>query len=163
MSARSDEAVPAAALRVLLVDDEPHVCDLARQILEQGGFRVQAFTDAAEAVRYLEAHRDEVELAVLDLTMPGMTGTQCLAALERIAPGLPALFISGNAPSEPARHLIGQRRCGLLPKPFRAADLLAAARHAAQLRSAHGGEESAPGPIGGVNACGAADARARRD
>jgi PAS domain S-box-containing protein len=162
-SSRSDEAVPAAALRVLLIDDEPQVCDLAQQILAHGGFRVHAFTDAAEAIGFFEAHADDVELAVLDLTMPAMTGTQCLAALQRIAPGLPALFISGDAPSELARHLIEQRRCGFLPKPFRAADLLASARRAAQLSGSRGGAETARSATSGATAPGASDAGARRE
>jgi DNA-binding NarL/FixJ family response regulator len=80
--------------RILLADDHAMVRRGLRLVLDaEPDFEVVAEAgDGAEAVR--QAVRDEVELAVLDVSMPTMTGLQAAAEISRRRPGLPMLMLS---------------------------------------------------------------------
>jgi CheY-like chemotaxis protein len=81
---------------VLLVDDEPSVRDVLRIALGQVGFRVWAAASGAMAVALFEANRAGIDVALLDVRLPGMDGPQTMAALRRLEPGLPCCFMSGS-------------------------------------------------------------------
>jgi PAS domain S-box-containing protein len=83
---------------VLLVEDEPHVLDTMRRVLEERGYRVLEATDGVEALARLERAGADVRLLLTDVVMPGMDGRELAArALER-RPDLRVLLVSGYAP-----------------------------------------------------------------
>ncbi len=86
-------ATPAAAAGVLLVEDEPEVRALMRDVLEAAGYQVRAAANGAEALRL--AALEAPALLVSDVVMPGMTGPELAAELEKTQPELPVLFVSG--------------------------------------------------------------------
>jgi DNA-binding response OmpR family regulator len=61
---------------VLVVDDDPDVCDLVRYKLEQSGFHVRRASDGDQALREVEA--EIPDLVLLDIMMPGMSGLEVL-------------------------------------------------------------------------------------
>jgi two-component system, OmpR family, phosphate regulon response regulator PhoB len=61
---------------VLVVDDDPDVCDLVRYKLEQSGFDVRRASDGDQALREVEA--EIPDLVLLDIMMPGMSGLEVL-------------------------------------------------------------------------------------
>ena len=67
------ETLPPEAA-VLFVDDEPVLRDVAREMLEQAGYRVFTAQDGLEAVACYQAHGGEIGLVILDLTMPNLDG-----------------------------------------------------------------------------------------
>ena len=110
--ARTDEASVAAARKWILVADDDHaVRRLLTKVLESAGYRVVLARDGLEAgelIRDVQPH-----LAILDLRMPRMSGSQFLEA----ARGIPVLVLSGYlgdlSPEAAARTNI----VGLLEKP----------------------------------------------
>ena len=80
---------------VLLVDDEPMLRKLGQSALTSLGFAVLLAKDGVEALDVFRQHKDEVRCVVCDVTMPRMDGWETLAALRKLAPGLPVILASG--------------------------------------------------------------------
>ncbi len=121
---------------VLLVDDEPLVLSLARNALERAGYRVLAAAGGLDAVEILEQNRDDVNLVVLDVTMPDMSGEETLGRLKRIRPDLPVVLSTGHSETETAERFAGTPLAGFLQKPYTASQM------AERIKSAMQGEWS---------------------
>ncbi|MBX9584364.1 MAG: PAS domain S-box protein, partial [Gemmataceae bacterium] len=112
---------------VLLVDDEPMIRDLGRAILERAGYRVLTAEDGLDGVEVFARERGRIGLVVLDVMMPRMSGRDAFRELVRLDPGVRVLFSTGYSAQE-LSELDGA--VGLLNKPYRPAELLAAVRDA---------------------------------
>jgi two-component system cell cycle sensor histidine kinase/response regulator CckA len=106
-----------AGQRILLVEDEATVRETARLILESFGYEVDAAADGLEGVACFRRDPARPDLALLDLTMPGLSGQAVFAALRAERPDLPVLFMSGFSESD-AGELLSAPRTGFLAKPF---------------------------------------------
>ena len=113
---------------ILLVDDEEAVRELGQRMLEKIGFRALAAADGATAVALLRAHRDEIGIVILDLTMPDMDGEAVFAALQKIKPGVPILMCSGYDEQSVTGNITGPGYAGFLQKPYQQAALRAKLR-----------------------------------
>jgi PAS domain S-box-containing protein len=120
-----DPADPARRT-VLVVDDEEMILEIARAVLEPAGFAVLTAADGAEAVEVFE-RTGGVDLVVLDVTMPRLSGRDAYRRLVEIDPAARVLFSTGYSADEIA-ELNGA--LGLLGKPYRPHELLAAVRDA---------------------------------
>jgi signal transduction histidine kinase len=89
-----------ASLRILLVDDEAGVREAMSQLLAVVGHRVQQAKDGAGALAYLDKAAAEVDVVVMDITMPGMDGVEVTRHIRARWPQLPVVLCSGYA--EPA-------------------------------------------------------------
>lgn len=114
---------------ILLVEDEPKVLEVTRDMLEALGFRVLATTSPAEALRLYETHRPEIALVLSDTVMPGMSGPELLAALRARDPDVRCVLMSGY-PLGDARGLGARVDVPWIQKPFRRDDLAQAIRQA---------------------------------
>lgn len=130
-----DEATPAPARRggdetVLVVEDDPALRGLVREVLESAGYRVLEAADGEAAIAAAARFRDPIHLAITDLVMPRMGGTELAARLSRARPDLRLLYTSGYA--ERAAVHAGSVREGAhyLAKPFTPALLLERVREA---------------------------------
>ncbi len=81
--------------RILLVEDETEILKIVKQFLERNGFDVIAASTGRKAVDIV-ASGEKVDLAVLDVKMPGMNGLDCMKAIRKIKPSLPAFFLTGS-------------------------------------------------------------------
>jgi len=83
--------------RVLVVDDDPNLRELVSIRLQKAGHKVVVADSAAEALAVVH-QRGAPDVAVLDVTMPGMTGLELLPAMRAIdgCSELPAIFLSGR-------------------------------------------------------------------
>jgi CheY-like chemotaxis protein len=81
--------------RILLVDDEPQIVDMERQILERLGYRVTARSGSIEALETFTRQPDQFDLVVTDMTMPQMTGDRLARRLWDIRPELPVILCTG--------------------------------------------------------------------
>jgi CheY-like chemotaxis protein len=118
--------------RVLVVDDDPNMRDLVSFRLRKAGHRVLTAESGAAALAIVEA-QGTPDVAVLDVTMPGMTGLQLLPAMREAAGSetLPAVFLSGRvheADVEAGRAL----DAAYLTKPFSGIALLNAVARACE-------------------------------
>ena len=118
---------------VLVVEDEDNLRVVIRRLLEGEGYGVLEAGNGASALEVLETPNHNVGLVLTDLRMPVMDGRQLAAALARLHPTLPIVFMSGFTAQLMDMRLV----CPHLPflaKPFRDDDLVAAVK--GQLRGA---------------------------
>lgn len=123
----AEEAEPRPAVErrgtVLLIEDERMVREIARAMLEKLGFMVLEAVDGAEAMQIFQQHRDIIELVLSDLTMPGMSGWEVLAAVRRQAPDLPVILASGYDQAQILADAHLEHPQAFLNKPYRLAEL----------------------------------------
>jgi CheY-like chemotaxis protein len=79
----------------LVVDDEIYVREVTASTLEELGYKTLLAADGHSALELFRLRPNEVQLAVIDVMMPGMTGDQLLEELRVLAPNLPAILTSG--------------------------------------------------------------------
>jgi two-component system, cell cycle sensor histidine kinase and response regulator CckA len=112
---------------VLLVEDEDLVRAGIRRLLEREGYNVVEAQNGAQALQLLDTTADQVALVLTDLRMPVMDGRQLAAALARLRPSLPIVFMSGFTAQLMDLRLVSPH-LAFLAKPFRDTDLLATVR-----------------------------------
>ena len=110
---------------VLVVDDEDAVRLVAREALAALGLTVFDAADGPAAIGFLRDHRGPLDLVLLDLTMPGLTGDETLRHLRQIRPELRAIIMSGYSEGETMQRCASLGVAGYLPKPFDVAALTA--------------------------------------
>lgn len=103
---------------ILLVDDEESVRIMGKRMLKRLGFEVLTAVDGREALDIYRAQREEIELVLLDLTMPCMDGEEMLDELHRIDPEARVVMSSGYGEGEIASRFAGKRLFGFLQKPY---------------------------------------------
>jgi len=101
-----------AALRLLIVDDEPNLLDLLRRYLTRVGYEVETCGDAEEALALFQAQPGRFSMAITDLSLPTFNGEELIERMRLLRPGLPAIITSGY-PHVPSA--VGVR---FLQKPF---------------------------------------------
>jgi len=89
-------ALPADAVRVLCVDDEPHVLEGLRDSLRRS-FDVDIAASGADALALLEQGPDAYAVVISDMRMPGMSGAAFLSQARRVAPNAVRLLLTGHA------------------------------------------------------------------
>jgi CheY-like chemotaxis protein len=104
--------------RILVVDDEEIVRNFAARALRGLGYTVTTCRDGVEAVRWYEEHHGEVDLVVLDLIMPRMSGAETFHRLREIDRSAPILLASGFSRGRVASALLEEGARGFLNKPF---------------------------------------------
>jgi len=121
-----DPAALQVALRgtVLLVDDEDAVRQVTAQALSSLGLTALVAPDGHAALRIYEERAGEIDLVLLDLTMPGLTGEETLRRLRELNPAVRVVIMSGYSESETMQRCGSQAITGYLPKPFELAELL---------------------------------------
>ncbi len=101
---------------ILVVDDEPDVCELAREA-----------TDGEEALRIAEAHAEPIHLLLTDVVMPRLNGVELAGRLTRQRPDTKVLYMSGFAVVGAQHELLSgpglEPGDPILPKPFNAESL----------------------------------------
>ncbi len=93
--ARTAGPLPRGDARVLVVDDEPVVLEMIREILEELGYGVSPTNNGEEALALFRAKPQAFDLVLTDLTMPRMTGEELARQLRKIRPGIPIILITG--------------------------------------------------------------------
>lgn len=81
---------------ILLVDDEPALCTTGTAALHHLGYEVEAHTRPTEALAAVRARPTAYAVAIVDLTMPELTGLELAEQLHHVAPALPIILTSGN-------------------------------------------------------------------
>jgi CheY-like chemotaxis protein len=104
---------------ILVVEDEDLVRDLATRVLTLHGYRVLTAANGRIAVDMFKQHASDIDLVLLDLTMPGLNGAQVFAQIVALRPDTRVLVTSGYSEDE-GKELFGHAAVtGFLPKPYR--------------------------------------------
>lgn len=119
---RPKQARPEATLHgpgtVLLIDDEEAVRQIAGAMLKKSGLAVLEAENGESGANLLREHGERIDLVILDLTMPGMSGEQAFDLLRSIREDVPIVIASGYSETEAVARTAGRRFTGFLQKPF---------------------------------------------
>ena len=91
----SAEPVPTGTERILFIDDEEQIVQMAQQILESLGYHVTPFASSLKAFEAFKAKPDEFDLVITDMTMPKMTGAELATKLLEIRSDIPIILCTG--------------------------------------------------------------------
>ena len=112
------EMIPRGHETLLVVEDESVILKLIQDILGDLGYRVIPAADADEALRELRNHRDDIDLLITDVVLPGKKGTELAKEAKGISPELKVIFISGYTDERIADTDILQGKVHFIAKPF---------------------------------------------
>jgi two-component system cell cycle sensor histidine kinase/response regulator CckA len=110
---------------VLVVEDDPAVRRLARQVLESHGYEVEEAESGDQALAACRARPGAIDLVFSDVVMPGLSGRELARKLGQEDPSIRVLLTSGYEPENGDDESPDERRApALLAKPFSGAELL---------------------------------------
>jgi len=118
----SNEVLPGDGT-VLLVDDEQLIIDVGTEILKSLGYEVLTARSGKEALDIYSNNRDRIDIVLLDLVMPGMSGGDTFAGLKEMNPDVRVLLSSGYSINGQASFLLKKGCNGFIQKPYNMKDL----------------------------------------
>ncbi len=117
------KVIPKGSGGILLIDDDPMINDLLRNMLEALGYHVKDFIDCDEAIEYFTIHYQEFDLIISDYGMPKMSGRKLIEELKKICPEIPAILLTGYGNLIDKEDLQTWSIENLLTKPFKISEL----------------------------------------
>lgn len=114
--------------RILVIDDEPDICETLETVLSLAGYAVSTAGSGAAAIE--QAKGEPFDLVITDLRMPGLSGVDTVAALKQLNPSIAAIVVSGYASEEVALRCSAEGAAQIVDKPFDLDVLLRAVRAA---------------------------------
>jgi two-component system cell cycle sensor histidine kinase/response regulator CckA len=109
---------------LLVIDDEASVREIVGATLEVYGYRVILADDGHTGIDLYRQHTSEIKAVLTDMMMPGMQGTQIIAALHAINPDLPIMAMSGLLEAKKLNLTLKPGRLQMLQKPMSGEELL---------------------------------------
>ncbi len=94
--AAAPERVPNGTETILVAEDHEGLRELARHALASHGYRVILASNGLDAVRLFKTHSNEIQLALLDVVMPGLSGPEAYSQMCAVRADLPVIFTSGH-------------------------------------------------------------------
>jgi two-component system cell cycle sensor histidine kinase/response regulator CckA len=114
----------ASVATILVADDQPEVTDLLEQILRNAGYAVLKAKDGEDAVTVARGFAGSLDLVLMDVVFPGLSGPDAVREIRSRRPETKALFMSSYADETVARHGLTDPGAPFLAKPFRPEALL---------------------------------------
>jgi len=103
--------------KIMVVDNEPDIVDLTRTVLELGGYNVVTAHSGEECLRLLE--QEEVDLVLLDIMMPGMSGWDVFNRINKKSSNIKVAFLSVLEISDKRKQvLLDEGLADYIMKPF---------------------------------------------
>jgi DNA-binding response OmpR family regulator len=110
-------------MRILVIEDEPRILGFLARGLEAEGFTVHASRNGREGLK--RARRDQYDLVLLDLLLPGLDGLSVLHELNRLRPEVPVVIVSARSDLQTKLRGFGLGAADYLSKPFSFDELIA--------------------------------------
>ena len=114
----STEAIEMGHETILLVDDEEYIIDVGEMMLRGLGYTIITANCGKVALDIFSQQGDQIDLVVLDLVMPDMSGEAVFHEIRKIKPGIKVLFASGHYMVDQTRALLQSGSSDFLQKPF---------------------------------------------
>jgi DNA-binding response OmpR family regulator len=112
-------------VNILVIDDEELILSLAEDILQKEDFNVILAESGEAGLRYFSDNSVDIELVILDMNMPGLSGLETLRRMRAISENVPCLLSTGDASS--FEDIIPEdlrRNTFILEKPYRSRQLV---------------------------------------
>ncbi|MBN1397683.1 MAG: PAS domain S-box protein [Bacteroidetes bacterium] len=130
----NEQIVPAVSLSesleaagtetVLLVEDEALLVESVGQLLKSKGYNVYTATDGLEAIKLYDQHKQEIDLVITDMGLPGITGKDEFKILREMNPDVKVILASGFFEPEMKVELAEAGAKGFIQKPYIPNDIL---------------------------------------
>ncbi|MGZ6275350.1 MAG: ATP-binding response regulator [Syntrophales bacterium] len=119
--------VPADAVKgegtILLVDDEDMIVEVSRELLEVLGYHVHVAKNGRDAIEIYKEKQNEIDVIILDMIMPGMSGEEIFEVLKSINPDVRVILSSGYSINGKAKEIMKRGCKAFIQKPFQMGDL----------------------------------------
>jgi two-component system cell cycle sensor histidine kinase/response regulator CckA len=112
------EAVLKGRETILLVDDEEMIIDIGKEMFESLGYTIITAKGGAQALTLFEKYADRIDLVVLDMIMPDISGSETFDHLKAIKPEVKVLLSSGYSIDGRATEILNRGCKGFIQKPF---------------------------------------------
>ncbi|HEX4075366.1 MAG TPA: response regulator [Candidatus Acidoferrales bacterium] len=119
---------------LLVAEDHEGLRQLAHETLVNLGYQVLLASDGQEAVEVFRAHRDKIDLALLDVVLPKLSGPEIYARIFEEKPDLPVVFATGYSPDIALLQKVQEKGLPVLQKPYSPRDLARKVREALDRR-----------------------------
>jgi len=103
---------------ILLVDDEEGVLEVSKELLTLLGYRLYVAGSGQEAIAIYMEKQNEIDLVILDMVMPGISGGETFDRLRAINPKVRVLLSSGYSEDGQAKEILDRGCNGFIQKPF---------------------------------------------
>ncbi|MFH1740338.1 MAG: PAS domain-containing protein, partial [bacterium] len=131
------EEIPGGTETILLVDDEEMIRNLGREALEEYGYTALLAADGQEGLDVYLKERDRIDLTILDLSMPHLSGRELLERLRSVHPHAKVIVSSGYSRNGHDMSLKELNVAGFVAKPYLPADLLRTVRKVLDTPQSH--------------------------
>jgi two-component system, cell cycle sensor histidine kinase and response regulator CckA len=108
---------------VLLIDDEVAIIEVTKQLLEALGYKVIGVQSGADAVSIYRERQKDIDIIILDMIMPGMSGSETFDALKMINPQVKVILSSGYSINGEAAEIMEKGCLAFIQKPFNLAGI----------------------------------------
>ena len=113
-----DSSQKSSTETILLVEDEPAILTMTKNMLQRQGYRVLAAGSSNDAIQLARDHAGKIDLLVTDVVMPEMNGRDLARTLISLYPNLKRLFMSGHTSEVLAHHGMLDENVHFIQKPF---------------------------------------------
>src|SRR3954451_25386600 len=120
-------------MRILIVDDEEVLRDVLDAVLRREGFEVVMAASGEEALAVLDED-DNIDLVILDIMLPGISGIDTLRALRLWNPSLPVIIITAFSSIDGAIEAVKHGAFHYIPKPFKNEEVILSVNKALEQR-----------------------------
>ncbi len=103
---------------ILLVDDEELIREVSMELLVECGYKVLIASGGQEALEIYRGNYDHIDLVMLDMAMPGMSGDEVYRKLKLEFPDIRILISSGSGITEKISELLKDKNVGYVNKPY---------------------------------------------
>jgi PAS domain S-box-containing protein len=108
---------------ILVIDDETFILDVTKGLLESMGYQVMTAKSGEEAVDLFALRKDGINLIILDMIMPGLSGEETFERLKEIKPDVRTILASGYSLNGDAARIMEKGCRAFIQKPFALSDL----------------------------------------
>jgi signal transduction histidine kinase/CheY-like chemotaxis protein/HAMP domain-containing protein len=110
--------------RILIVEDEEMLRELAREILKDSGYQILEAASGREALAVWQQHDGKIDLLLTDMVMPeGVSGVELAERLVMETPNLKVIFMSGYTSDDVSNELLARTNASFIQKPYGHAEL----------------------------------------
>ena len=118
-----DNRIAKGSGSILVVDDEHAILQVARGILEECGYRVFTAGAGDDALEIFSRNYTDIDMVLLDLSMPGMSGLEVFDRMKVTYPGVKVMLVSGFLEDDILKDALSRGISGFLQKPYSAEEL----------------------------------------
>ncbi|MDD4356855.1 MAG: response regulator, partial [Smithellaceae bacterium] len=120
---KKDTRIHKGVETILLIDDEQMIIEITSKMLEKLGYKVLTATSGKQGIDIFQNSRKKIDLVILDMIMPGLSGKEAFDILRQKNPTVKVLLSSGFSVDSQAKDIMAAGCKGFIQKPFTMAQL----------------------------------------